>query len=223
MTRAFDAIVDAYDHWYDTPEGKVIFDAELKCLRSLHAKCPGRWLEVGVGTGRFACSLGIATGIDPSPRMLDVASTRGIETYEGTAEHLPFPESSFDGVLMALTLCFLANPHEALKECQRVLRSRGCLLIGTVPADGPWGRQYRQKASKGHPVYVLAHFRTAAEIVELVQDAAFTLTHAATTLFWRPGEAHQAGPQIEAGIVSGGGFLGLLFEKTASGRFHLEI
>jgi len=67
MTLAFDPMADAYDRWYDTPKGKAIFQAELKCLRSLHEKSPGRWLEVGVGTGRFACSLGIAEGIDPSP------------------------------------------------------------------------------------------------------------------------------------------------------------
>lgn len=215
MTQAFDSIAEAYDRWYETPEGKAIFKAELKCLRSLRGQGRGRWFEVGVGTGRFACSLGIAEGIDPSLRMLEIAASRGIEIYEGSAENLPFTEGSFDGALMALTLCFIANAQQALKECQRVLRPQGRLLLGIIPADSPWGREYIEKASKGHPVYALAHFRTAAEIVELAQGAGFTLINAASTLFWKPGEESPPQPKVETGIVSAAGFVGFLFEKNA--------
>jgi len=135
MTIAFDPMADAYDRWYDTPKGKAIFQAELKCLRSLHEKSPGRWLEVGVGTGRFACSLGIAEGIDPSPL-----------------------------------------------RCER----------RTSPER------------MNHPVYAMAHFRTAMEIVELAQCAGFALIDAASTLFWKPGEEPPPQPQVKAGIVSEG-------------------
>lgn len=214
LMEAFDAIADAYDHWYDTVEGKAIFEAELKCLRALHEKNPGRWLEVGVGTGRFACSLGIAEGIDPSPRMLEIAAERGIRTCTGRAESLPFPAGSFDGVLIAMTLCFLSDAEQALKECLRVLRSGGRLLIGTVPADSPWGREYIDKASKGHPIYAMAYFRTASEIVELAKRAGFALVDAAGTLFWKPGENPRPQPLVEPGIVPEAGFLGLLFEKS---------
>ncbi|MEW5721672.1 MAG: class I SAM-dependent methyltransferase [Thermodesulfobacteriota bacterium] len=195
------------------------------CLRPLFEKRPGRWLEVGVGTGRFAWALGIGEGVDPSPPMLALAASRGLETYEGTAENLPFPKSSFDGVLMALTLCFVANSQKALRECRRVLHPGGCLLLGIVPADSPWGREYITKASQGHPVYARAHFHTAAEVMSLAQDAGFALSEAKSTLFWKPGETPPPEPQIEAGIVSGAGFLGLLFEETAAGPFnpdHLE-
>jgi len=211
----FGPIAEAYDRWYETPEGKDIFNAELKCLRSLRGQGHGQWLEVGVGTGRFARSLGIAKGIDPSPRMLEIAASRGIGTYEGSAENLPFLESSFDGVLMALTLCFVANAEQALKECRRVLRPDGRFLLGTVPADSPWGREYIEKASKNHPVYALAHFRTAAKTVELAQNAGFALILAASTIFWKPGEEPRPQPRVEKGIVSEAGFVGLLFEKSS--------
>jgi len=222
VKQIFDAIVDAYDQWYDTAEGMVIFDAEVKCLRSLHEKCPGHWLEVGVGTGRFASALGIAKGIDPALRMLVVAARRGILTCEGSAENLPFPDHCFDGVLMALTLCFVANSQEALRECRRVLHPRGRFLLGTVPADSPWGREYSEKASKGHPVYARARFLTVAGIVELAQNTGFELTDAASTLLWKPGQAPQTEPRIETGIVSGAGFLGLLFRKTTSEGINRE-
>lgn len=214
MKQAFDAIADEYDRWYDTPEGDGIFQAELKCLRLLHVRSPGRWLEVGVGTGRFASSLGIAEGIDPSPQMLEIAASRGIAIHQGTAESLPFIESLFEGILMALTLCFVKDADQALKECLRVLRPGGRLLIGAVPTDSPWGKEYIEKGSKGHPIYAMARFRTSAEIMELAECAGFTFIDAASTLFWKPGEESESNPQVKTGIVPEAGFLGLLFEKS---------
>jgi ubiquinone/menaquinone biosynthesis C-methylase UbiE len=213
--QAFDPIADSYDQWYDTTEGRAIFTAELDCLHRLGGPYLGRWLEVGVGTGRFASALGIAEGIDPSDRMLEVAARRGIKTYAGWGEHLPFPPSSFDGVLLALVLCFVADATQILTECHRVLRPMGRLLLGIVPVDSPWGRAYRKKASEGHPVYALVRFHTATEIVGLAENAGFELLEAASTLFWEPGATPQTEPRVETGTVSGAGFLGLLFEKTA--------
>lgn len=216
VTEAFDAVADAYDHWYDTPEGEAIFQAELKCLRRLRERCRGRWLEVGAGTGRFARALGVSEGLDPSVQMLRIAASRGIVVHLGSAESIPFPGCLFDGVVMVLTLCFVTDADQALKECLRVVRPGGYLLIGTVPADSPWGKEYIDKASKGHPIYGMARFRSASETVELVQSVGFTLISAASTLFWRPGEEAGSPAVVKTGIIPGAGFLGLLFEKGAS-------
>lgn len=216
MKQAFDDIADEYDHWYDTPEGSALFQAELKCLRRLHDRNAGRWLEVGVGTGRFACALGIAEGVDPARRMLGIAASRGIATHQGNAESLPFTERSFDGILMALTLCFVQDADHALRECLRVLRPGGRLLVGAVPADSPWGRKYIEKASEGHSIYAMARFRTSAEIMRLAECAGFIFIDAASTLFWKPGDESESNPQVKTGIVPEAGFLGLLFEKRIS-------
>ncbi len=214
MTGVFDPIADAYDGWYDSPEGRDIFHAERECLRKLHSEFEGRWLEIGVGTGRFAAFLGVSEGLDPSLRMLEIAARRGIRTYRGSAENLPFEAGSRDGVLMVVTLCFVDDARKALGECRRVLRRGGFFLLGIVPADGPWGREYGDKASRGHPVYSAARIRTARETVELVEGARFSLVDSASTLFWKPGESPQGVLRIERGIVPEAGFLGLLFEAV---------
>ena len=77
MAQAFGAIADAYDRWYDTPEGQALFHAEVDCLCLLCKELRGRWLEVGVGTGRFAVALGVKEGIDPSPQMADEVQRSG--------------------------------------------------------------------------------------------------------------------------------------------------
>lgn len=211
MTQAFDPIADSYDQWYDAPEGRAILSAELACLRMLCAPSGGRWLEVGVGTGRFASALGVAKGIDPSGRMLEIAAGRGIKTYTGTAENLPFADDTFDGLLLALTLCFVTDSKRAAMECRRVLRARGRLLVGHIPADSSWGRHYEEKKATGHLVYSHARFLRSAQVVSLIEGAGFRLEGAASTLFWAPGAVRETQPRVEAGIVPAVGFVGLLF------------
>ena len=214
MEQVFDPIAESYDRWYDSYEGQSIFAAEVKCLRSLCAHLKGRWLEVGVGTGRFASILCVTRGIDPSVPMLKIAAGRGIMPYAGLAEDLPFQEDSFDGVLLALTFCFLTDSGLALKECGRVLRPRGSLLLGVVPAHSPWGRMYERKKAEGHHVYAFARFFNIPEIVALIQNTGFTFRGAASTLFWNPKEPPEKEPCVETGISSGAGFVGLLFART---------
>jgi len=211
---SFDSIAEEYDQWFDSPEGRAIFDIELKCLRSVCPRFEGRWIEIGVGTGRFASALGIQEGIDPSAPMLEIAKRRGIHVTLGTAEQIPFPENTFDGILMALTLCFVNDAETALSECRRVLRPSGKLLLGIIPSDSPWGREYIRKAGEGHPIYSRAHFRTADETPELVITCGFDLTRAASTLFWRPDQKPPKKSPVKRGFVCDAGFLGLLFASN---------
>ncbi len=213
MPAAFDTLADRYDAWYDSAEGAAILREELACLKLVCPERPGRWIEVGVGTGRFASTLGIAEGVDPSPKMLKYAARRGIRTHLGTAEDMPLPDGSFDGVLMALTLCFVQDAGRALRECSRILRPGGALLLGVVPADSPWGREYARKAAEGHTVYALAHFHTLGEIMAVAEEAGFALRDAAGALFWKSGEAPPPEPRIERGVVEGAGFAALRYDK----------
>ena len=66
-------------------------------------------LEIGVGTGRFAEALKIRYGVDPAPKMLELARPRGIDTVLGYAEKLPFHNDTFDSVFMITTLCFVQD------------------------------------------------------------------------------------------------------------------
>ena len=211
--RGFDSIAEPYDRWYDTAEGRAIFNAELACLCSLCENRQGRWLEVGVGTGRFASMLGIAEGIDPSPRMLEIAGGRDVMTYAGYAEDLPFPAGSFDGLLLALALCFVDDSERTLRECRRILRAEGKLLVGIIPAESPWGRAYERKKAEGHPVYSLARFLASSEVMALIESTGFSFLTAASTLLWKPDGPADIEPRVETGISPEAGFLGLLFEK----------
>lgn len=193
----FSAMAEQYDHWYDTAFGAAAFRQEISCLRLACPEYSGAWLEIGVGSGRFARELGIACGLDPTLEMLRLAAARGIEVHQGRAEALPFPDAAFDGVLLAFALCFLADPGKALQECRRVLRPGGSLLLGFVPSGSSWGRHYVHKAAAGHPLYSKAVFYSIAEVVGMTDIAGFSLKNAASALFSPPEEQ----PDPNAGAI----------------------
>lgn len=167
----FDAHAEKYDQWFDSPRGESIFHQELRCLREAVPAVSGRWLEVGVGSGRFAKALGIGQGVDIAPAMLRLAAQRGIETREAAAEALPFPDATFDGVLTVCALCFMQDPLQALHECCRVLKPGGRLIVAFIPAHSPWGVHHAQRGKKGHAFYASARFYTPEDVRAMARDA----------------------------------------------------
>lgn len=96
-----------------------------------------RVLEVGCGTGVITALVadlpGVeeVVGVDPSPHFVDRARHRAprlsFEVADGRA--LPYDEASFDGVVIATTLCHVPGPDLVLAEARRVLRPGGVLLL----------------------------------------------------------------------------------------------
>ena len=215
MTGAgpFERLAERYDAWFDEPEGRLIFASELAALRQLSRGLPRPWLEIGVGSGRFAQALGIDVGIDPSRRLLELARARGLKVILGRGEALPFSASSFGAVFLIVTICFVQDPLPVLKEAARVLKGGGSLVLGLVPRESVWGRHYLDQGRRGHPFYSLARFYTPGEIEGLLSQAGFRLRRCLSTLYQQPGEVTKVESPRE-GCDPRAGFLAILAGKT---------
>ena len=203
---------ERYDLWFESREGEAIFEIEKHCLRALIQTVTGLWLEVGLGSGRFATSLGISEGVDPSSGMLAIAARRNVHAVRGIGEDLPYQDAAFDGVLMVTTLCFLIDPERTLTECARVLRRSGTLVVGIVPAESSWGRLYRAKAHEGHPLYSRAKFYSCGQVVRICADAGFVFDSAISCLHTPPG-AELIPSILEEGIDESAGFVAIRFQR----------
>ena len=128
----FEAHAERYDAWFERHQASYV--SELLALRAF-VPLSGRGLEIGVGGGRFAAPLGVEVGVDPSRTMLERARARGIEVFEGAAEHLPFADDSFDHALVVTTLCFVDSPAAMLAEGNRSLS--GVLLQPPCARNNP--------------------------------------------------------------------------------------
>jgi demethylmenaquinone methyltransferase/2-methoxy-6-polyprenyl-1,4-benzoquinol methylase len=135
-------------------------------LATLAAVRPGaRALDVCCGTGDVAFALAghgaEVTGLDFSEPMLAVARKRGERSpksggqslvskvqsprfLHGDAQHLPFPDESFDIVTVSYGLRNLASWEQGLAEMWRVARSDGRLLVLDFgkPDNAAWRALY---------------------------------------------------------------------------------
>ncbi len=214
MDNPFDMLADRYDKWFESERGASVFQAELACLEAVMPRSrPGCWLEVGVGTGRFAAALGVSEGIDSSAAVLEYAADRGIRTRQAKAEELPYADGTLQGVLMVVTLCFVRDPARALAEAARVLVPAGALILGLVPAESAWGRLYARKGRAGHPFYAAARFYTCVQVIEMAQTAGFAFEGAAHTLRTPPGRPVDPSATPRPGLTEAAGFAAFRFSR----------
>ncbi|HEX4823845.1 MAG TPA: class I SAM-dependent methyltransferase [Candidatus Polarisedimenticolaceae bacterium] len=102
-------------------------------------------LDIGVGDGTFerlAAARGVRVFVlDPDSQAIERARTElslGDRARTGLIDKLPWPDGSFDGVVVSEVLEHLddATLAAGLDEIRRVLKPGG-RIVGTVPADEP--------------------------------------------------------------------------------------
>lgn len=173
---AFDARAQDYDRWFD--DHADLYRAELTAVAELLAPIQAtagtgaEGLEIGVGTGRFAAPLGISHGLEPAPRMAELARARGIEVVAGVAEDLPFDTARFAYTAFLTSLCFVTDPDRALREAHRVTAEGGAILVAYLNRASPPGQDLAARQAED-PYYAHAHLMTTHELEALLRAAGF--------------------------------------------------
>jgi len=126
----------------------AVFERGRQAVAEATGRVGGQVLEVGVGTGISLplyprnCRI---TAVDLSPEMLAQARRKveklGLDHVERLevmdAEHLDFPDATFDAVAAVCVVNTVPHPEAALEEFARVLRPGGeIILLSRVGADG---------------------------------------------------------------------------------------
>lgn len=215
-STAFDDYAAGYDRWYESEQGRALFASEVNAVRLLMHELERPFLEIGVGTGRFAEMLGIDVGIDPSVQALVYARARKISVQRATGEDLPFVDESFGAVFVLFTLCFVQAPEKVLSEARRVLQPEGRIVVGILNRESAWGALYMSKKAAGHPIYRHARFYGAAELAAMLARTGFQTEASASTLSQSP-LGNPYSEQAQSGLLQGAGFICFRAKKVSGG------
>jgi ubiquinone/menaquinone biosynthesis C-methylase UbiE len=122
----------------------------------------GRVIEIGGGTGanleHYPPGLEELIITEPEPPMARRLRQRvhgsalPARVVQAPAEHLPFPDDSFDFAVSTLVLCTVKDPAQALSELRRVLRPGGELVfLEHVRASSPRLARWQDRL---HPLWL---------------------------------------------------------------------
>jgi SAM-dependent methyltransferase len=128
--------------WLDAYARTYYFCPSLALWRALEAQTLGEEvirspsLDVGAFDGSFAAAwLGngaqFDVGIDLTPRRSRASTAAYKALVAGDAQHLPFPDSTFNFVLCNSVVEHIPDDLQAIHEIARIIRPGGMLLMST--------------------------------------------------------------------------------------------
>ncbi len=119
------------------PEGAEAVGFSVMYLRH---RPGGELLDVGCGGGAQLVQLRTlgwrVIGVDPDERAVEMATrVHQLDVRRGTLEDQQFPSARFDAVVLSHTIEHVHGPAELLRECGRILRPGGRLVVVTPNAE----------------------------------------------------------------------------------------
>jgi ubiquinone/menaquinone biosynthesis C-methylase UbiE len=107
-------------------------------------------LDLGCGTGRYSGPLAehfgaAVSAVDPSEKMLAEARRKnapGVTHLQGHGERLPLESASVDMVFMSMVFHHFADPRQVARECRRVLKPGGVVVLRAGSTDQIDGYPY---------------------------------------------------------------------------------
>jgi ubiquinone/menaquinone biosynthesis C-methylase UbiE len=149
------------DQWYErnrnalSDEQKILKDPLLRVFSSwVPASAPLSVLEVGCANGwrlkalREIWPQATFFGIDPSSKAIAQSESRKIQLQVGTAEKLPYKNSSINLLVFGFCLYLVDRDHlfEIAAEADRVLAENGKIAILDFFSDRPYSNPYTHRA-----------------------------------------------------------------------------
>jgi 2-polyprenyl-3-methyl-5-hydroxy-6-metoxy-1,4-benzoquinol methylase len=117
-------------------------------MMGLNASWRGRLLDVGCGNGAFLAKmrhLGWETvGVELDEKAADVAKTEfDMEVFIGSLDGAGFADESFDAITLSHVLEHVGQPLELFRQCRRLLRRGGRIVVTTPNAESLGHRLFK--------------------------------------------------------------------------------
>lgn len=124
-----------YSKQYDKFMEKFKLDKNDLIIKTLKDISGLEILDIGGGTGTLAKEIislgGNVTILDPEINMTNIAKEKSeeIKVINGYSDNIPIRDSSIDVVIMRDSFHHIMEKEKTLKECRRILRNHGKIII----------------------------------------------------------------------------------------------
>lgn len=95
-------------------------------------------INVGAGAGSYEPRDRDVTAVEPSASMRAERPADRVPAIDATAQHLPFPDDSFDAAMASVTIHQWPDLAAGLHEMRRVARGPVVILTFTPQVPEPW-------------------------------------------------------------------------------------
>ena len=113
----------------------VVRDTALLGVGGLPPGNGRRLLDVGCGSGAFLSGMRergwTVVGVEPDPVAAAAARRNGIDVRDGMLADAAFTDDAFDAIVLSHVIEHVHDPIALLRECSRVLRPGGTLVMMT--------------------------------------------------------------------------------------------
>ena len=135
-------------------------------VMSLNGQRRGRLLDIGCGSGAFLAKMSElgwdAVGVEFDKQAIKVAREHfGLNVYEGTLKEVGFFDNEFDALTINHVIEHFYNPITTLKECYRILKPKGKLVVITPNIESLGARLFGRAWLHWDPprhLYILSSF-----------------------------------------------------------------
>jgi len=142
-------------------------------------------LDMGCGSGqtlKLLRDLGwYVEGVDFDAAAVKRAKAKGLQVCVGTLEAQKYPDNYFNVITMSHLIEHVHNPMQLLRECNRILRSGGSLVVVT-PNGGSWGHRLFKDAWLHLDPPRHLHVFTSLSLRNLAERAGFKKLRISTTI-----------------------------------------
>jgi len=214
--------------------GPVREAAERSVLGLSRPADGGVLLDVGCGNGAFLARMQRlgwqVAGVEPDPEAAEVARRHpGVYVHAGTLHDAQFRDEQFDAVTLQHVLEHVLEPVETLRECARVLRPGGSIIVITPNVES-LGHRLFGKAWRGLEPPRHVYLFNGRTLTDAAEKAGLHVLRCATTSYiarwmWAASRILAKEGRLPGGSAPPGRpahrLLGLLFQMTEYSLAHV--
>lgn len=162
----------------------VVRDSALLDVAGLPPGYGRRLLDVGCGSGELLTRMRargwVVIGVEPDPKAAVGARQSGLDVRDGMLADAQFDGETFDAVVLSHVIEHVHDPIALVRECRRVLRPGGTLVVLTPNLASLGHRRFGPDWRGLEPPRHLHVFSMRA-LMACVSTAGLTVAHARTS------------------------------------------